>query len=188
ERVNTLKTSLQDAAAAKKHASDFLKRDLGFPFAHYVLGSIALSENNLPTATFHLEQASLKAEKPLPMAYNDLAELCRRKGEFERACSYAIAAYQRDPNLVIAHETAASAAIALKRYAQAEQELNTAIETSLKLAPHQPVDARIRLTRAILFAKTNRLVQARQELKNVNAQQLDETSLREYEALRKTLQ
>ncbi|MDO5462707.1 MAG: hypothetical protein Q4F99_04400 [bacterium] len=188
ETVLTLDMRLQDAAAAKKHASDFLKRDLDFPFAHYVLGSIALSENNLPTATFHLEQASLKAENPLPMAYNDLAELCRRKGEFERACSYAIAAYQRDPNLVIAHETAASAAIALKRYAQAEQELNTAIETSLKLAPHQPVDARIRLTRAILFAKTNRLVQARQELKNVNAQQLDETSLREYEALRKTLQ
>jgi Flp pilus assembly protein TadD len=187
ETVLTLDMRLDDKHAAKQHASDFLKTDLDFPFAHYILGSLALEENDLDAARFHLKQASLEAARPIAMAYNDLAELHRRQHDYALACDYAQRAYTAQPHLVIAHETAASALIALGQYDRAEAELNTAIETSLRLAPKHPIDARIRLTRAQLFAKTGRLDQARQELRTLSPSTLDAASRKDYDALLQTL-
>lgn len=187
ETVLILDMRLSDKEAAKQHASEFLKRDIEFPFAHYVLGSIALSENRTDTAMFHLKQASIGARTPLAMAYNDLAELHRRLQDYTHACEYAQAAYSLDPTLSIAHETAASAHIALKQFDIAEQEINTAIAISKKLAPGRPLDARIRLTRAILFTQTDRMLQAREELRLIDVAALDEASQREYYTLRSQL-
>lgn len=187
ETVLSLDMRLGDKAAAKKHASDFLKDDINFSFAHYVLGSIALSEGRLNDAQSHLEQASVDAAVPVAVAYNDLAELHRRQQQYELACTYAQKAYETDHRLIIAHETVAAAAIALQQYERAEKEIDVALQLSQTLLPGEAVDPRILLTQATLYTKTQRNEQARQVFEKIPAQTLDPTSRQAYETLRKTL-
>jgi tetratricopeptide (TPR) repeat protein len=183
ETVLILDMRLGDKTAAKHHASNFLKQNISFTFAHYILGSMALEEGNLEDARIYLEHASIKSNTPTALAYNDLAELHRRQKDYRHAYEYAKTAYQQLPGLIIAHETAAAALIELGDYVRAEAELNTAIAKT----KNAPLDARIRLTRAILLSKTNRLEEARQELKKIHPTTLDKTSQKEYERLLQTL-
>lgn len=156
DAILTLDMRLNDRDAAAQHAQSFITFDPSYPFANYILGSIALSKGEMTRAQHFLELASIHAAKPLAMAYNDLAELRRLQGDNEIAHTYAQRAIELQPTLTIAYETAASSLIALKRYEEAEASLSKAEQQ-----PGTQNDARIALTRVRLYLATQRIVEAR---------------------------
>ncbi len=184
DTILTLDMRLNDREAAMRHAQEYLTFDPTYPFANYILGSIALAKDDRVRAAFFLELASVKAAKPMATAYNDLAEVQRRNNNPEQALTYALKAIELQPKLNIAYETAASALIALERYDEAEKILNDVDEMS-----KGKLDPRIALTRAVLYSKTNRVVQARGILQGLRQalHLLDPASRKEYDTLLQSL-
>ncbi len=162
---------LMDVVAAREHAKAFLTRDRTHTFSNYIMGSLALQENDLDRALFYLQAATASTtEAPFALAYNDLAETYRRRGRWADALTAARQAYAIEPNLAIAHETAASALLELNRYAEAHQELDTALTLSKQLTPDKPADPRIAITRARVFQKEGKTAEARLALSEAHKQ------------------
>ncbi len=177
---------LVDVASAREHARSYLRRDRAHPLSNYILGSIALQEDDLDRALFYLQAATAPTTgTPVPEAFNDLAETYRRQQRWEEALATAKQAYAIAPGIAIAHETAASALLELKRYAEAHQELDTADTIEQDLHPGEPNDPRIAVTRARVYAAEGKLDQARQTLSLARKQYatLDASAKADFDAL-----
>ena len=105
--VMGLDISLDDTAAAERHAREALRRNRNSPLANYVMGSLALRRNDYDTAERYLRKAA-DAKRPVVLAMNDLAEVYRRMKRFPEAERYARNAVKNEPNLYVAWETIGS--------------------------------------------------------------------------------
>lgn len=102
-----LDISLDDTAAAERHAREALRRNRNSPLANYVMGSLALRRNDYDTAERYLRK-SADARRPVVLAMNDLAEVYRRMKRFPEAERYARMAVEKEPKLYVAWETIGS--------------------------------------------------------------------------------
>ncbi len=191
DAVLTLDIRLNDRTAAERHARDALYQNRESPLANYVMGSLALSEGDLRRAERYLRVATAPGEggRPLPEAFNDLAETLRREGKWLEALAAAQRACELAPKLAVAHETVAAILLELQRYAEADTELNTAEKLSIENDPERTVDPRILITRARLREREGRLEEARAVVAQVSKrqEQLSEEAKREVDALRARL-
>ncbi len=186
DAILRLDMALMDATAAREHARDFLVRDREHPLSNYIMGSLALQENDLDRALFYLQMATASTtETPPPEAFNDLAETYRRRGRWADALNAARQALTVAPDLAIAHETAAAALLELNRFEEAHQELNAALAIEQRLRPNDAADPRIGITRARLYVKEGKDELARQALLRVRKQyqQLDASSKADFDGL-----
>lgn len=191
DTILSLDIRLNDRVSAERHARDFLYQDRLHPLSNYVMGSLALQTNDLSRAARYLKAATdPQIEHPLPEAFNDLAEVYRRQGDWNAALATARQAYRLAPNLSVAYETAAAALIAMGRLSEAENELNTADAMAKELRKGQPRDPRLQLTRALLNFHQGKLEQARALLAEVQArvQELDDASRAELKRLTTQMQ
>lgn len=160
--ILALDIRLNDRAAAEQHAKRFLYQDRKLPLANYIMGALALQEDDLKRAESYLLTATdREVSPPLPEAFNDLAETYRRQGKWAPALATAQQAYTYASKLACAHETAAAALFEMGRYAEAEAELATAIKLDSELNPAGERDASILLTQARLQTKQGQTELAR---------------------------
>ena len=188
DTVLRLDIRLNDRAAAAEHARQFLYQDRTLPLANYIMGAIALSEDNLVRAKSYLETATAPEVKlPLPEAFNDLAETYRRLGDWTAALSAAQQSTKLAPKLAIAHETAASALLELGRTAEAHEELDRAMSIEKEVNPKGPADPRIFITRARVCLKEKQAGLARAALAEARKQYdtLDERARKEFDSAAK---
>ena len=149
ETVLAIDIRLNDKASAEQHARKFLYQDRTMPLANYVMGALALGEGDLKRAESYLTLATAPdAERPLPEAFNDLAETYRRLGKWAAALSAAQRAAALAPTLPVARETAAAALLELGRLGEAQSELDAAFALDAKLREGQPKDPRFLITQA----------------------------------------
>ncbi len=195
--VNALRTTvlmldirMDDKPAAARHARQFLYHDRALPLANYVMGALALGENDLRRAQEYLTLATApEVDPPLPEAFNDLAETQRRLGRWAAALSAAQRACELAPNLAVAYETAAASLLGLGRLAEAHAQLDKAEELDQKARPGQPMDPRFIITRARIHLAEGHPDLARGTLVKVKPQvdTLDKGAREEYEALAKEI-
>ncbi len=180
---------LNDRAAARKHAKEYLTLDRKHPFSNYIMGSLALNDNDLPRALSYLLAATSGASS-FPEAYNDLAETYRRMQRWDEALVAARQAIRLAPHLPIVYETAAAALLGLNRYDEAHATLNQAEELHAKASPEAPIDARILITRARIQAAQNHPELAQLTLLEAKKQYdtLDTGARQELDALLESLQ
>ena len=112
--VLELDISLNDKEDAEYRARKVLRRNRNAPLANYVLGSIALSNNNLAEAEVFLRKAA-NAPKPVVVALNDLAEVLRRQHRYDEAEQYARKAVKLSPNFYVAWDTLGAILIDAKK-------------------------------------------------------------------------
>ena len=105
--VMGLDISLDDTAAAERHAREALRRNRNSPLANYVMGALALRRNDYDTAERYLRKAA-DAKRPVVLAMNDLAEVYRRMKRYPEAERYARNAVKNEPKLYVAWETIGS--------------------------------------------------------------------------------
>ncbi|MGN0890876.1 MAG: tetratricopeptide repeat protein [Candidatus Spyradenecus sp.] len=149
ETVLAIDIRLNDKVSAEQHARKFLYQDRAMPLANYVMGSLALGEGDLKRAESYLTLATAPdAERPLPEAFNDLAETYRRLGKWAAALSAAQRAAELAPRLAVARETAAAALLELGRLGEAQSELDAAFALDAQLREGQPKDPRFLITQA----------------------------------------
>lgn len=149
ETVLAIDIRLNDKASAEQHARKFLYQDRTMPLANYVMGALALGEGDLKRAESYLTLATApEAERPLPEAFNDLAETYRRLGKWAAALSAAQRAAELAPKLAVARETAAAALLELGRLGEAQSELDAAFALDAQLREGQPKDPRFLITQA----------------------------------------
>ena len=191
DAVLTLDIRLNDRTAAERHAREALYQNRESPLANYVMGSLALSEGDLKRAERYLRVATApgEGERPLPEAFNDLAETLRREGKWLEALAAAQRACELAPKLSVAHETVAAILLELQRYAEADAELDTAEKLSAENNAEHAVDPRILITRARLREREGRLEEARAVVAQVSKRQdqLSDEAKREVETLRSRL-
>lgn len=169
--ILTLDIRLNDRVAAEQHAKRFLYQDRKLPLANYIMGAIALQNEDLKRAESYLLIATDRSvTPPLPEAFNDLAETYRRQGEWASALATAQQAYTYEPKLACAHETAAAALLEMGRYTEAEEELNAALKIDTENNPEGDRDPSILLTRARLQEKQSQPELARVTLSTLQKQ------------------
>lgn len=169
--ILTLDIRLNDRAAAEQHAKRFLYQDRKLPLANYIMGALALQEDDLKRAESYLLTATdREVSPPIPEAFNDLAETYRRLGKWAPALATAQQAYAYSPKLACAHETAAAALLEMGRYAEAEAELATAITLDKELNPTGERDPSILITQARLQVKQGQTELARVTLSALQKQ------------------
>lgn len=135
-----LDIALNDQESAAVHARDILKVNRKSPLANYVMGSVALGNDDLKSAEIYLKRAA-DAEKPVDFALNNLSETYRRLGRPEEAIRYGEKAVETSPKLYVARATLASALMDAKRdLPRALSLMNEALELS-------KVDGRVEDTR-----------------------------------------
>ena len=117
EQVLRLDYALRDTMAARRHAASLLRINPDNGFANYVLGSLALQGNDVPSAIAYLKRSSENWDSPLPVG--DLAYAWQRAGEPLRAEELARKALAANPALYNVHDTLGLALLDQKRTLEA---------------------------------------------------------------------
>lgn len=121
---------LDDKELAQNHAKTILSSNPRHAYANWMIGSILLEKDRLQDAESYLREA---ANKALPAAQNDLAELYRREGRFEEALIQAEAVTAAAPEMYVGWDTYATILLALNRdLDKAADAIKKAIELAKK--------------------------------------------------------
>ena len=182
-----LDIQLNDTADAERQAVDTLDRNPDDPLANYVMGSLALQHEKMDEAETYLRR-SVAGERKVPLALNDLAEVLRRRRDFQTAESYARMAVEAAPKLYVAWETLGSILMdADKSLDEAEKCVQTACDLS-KDANGRPADVRMVIALARIQIKRGDILRAKVTLRSVlsRVNELTEYEKREFEELRKS--
>jgi len=182
-----LDIQMNDVEDAERQAAETLLDNRKDPLANYVMGSIALRNDNLDEAEAHL-RVSAASEKPMPMALNDLAELLRRRKNYEEAEAFARKATEAAPNLYVAWETLGSTLMdAGKSFDEAEQCVQKACDLS-KDENGKMADVRMLISLARVQIKRGEMARGKGTLRTVlgRIDELTEFEKREFEELRKS--
>ncbi len=181
-----LDISLNDPELARAHATEMLRNNRDEPLANYVMGSLALRNEEYSKAEAFMRKAA-DAEKPVLYALNDMAEILRRLKRFDEAERYARRATQMQPKMYVVWDTLASILLdAGKKFEEAEECCQKAIELG-KDENGKDVDVRIYMTLARSQLANKKKAAAQNSLKKVQAQLKELTSFerKEFEELRK---
>jgi len=182
-----LDIQLNDTADAERQAVDTLDHDPNDPLANYVMGSLALQHEKMEEAETYLRR-SVAGERKVPLALNDLAEVLRRRRDFQGAEGYARMAVKAAPKLYVAWETLGSILMdAGKSLDEAEKCIQTACNLS-KDGNGRPADVRMVIALARVQIKRGDILRAKVTLRSVLSRinELTEYEKREFEELRKS--
>lgn len=182
-----LDIQLNDTADAERQAVDTLDQNPEDPLANYVMGSLALQREKMDEAETYLRR-SVAGERKVPLALNDLAEVLRRRRDFQAAESYARMAVETAPTLYVAWETLGSILMdAGKSLDEAEKCVQKACDLS-KDSNGRPADVRMVIALARIQIKRGDILRAKVTLRSVQsrANELSEYEKREFEELRKS--
>lgn len=160
EWVLRLDFVMNDKSAAEEHARKLLIQNRSNGFANYIMGSLMLERGRKAEAEDYLRRSV--GESRSPAALNDLAELLSQMGNYEEAEKQARAAIDYAPDLYVAWDTLGGVLTKTKRYAEAEEAYNKAIEL------YQD-DMRVYLNYAELLRQKGNLVKAREYVQKVQA-------------------
>jgi len=185
-----LDISLDDKAAAERHARDVLRRNRNAPLANYVMGSISIGRARYSEAEAFLRRA-VNTAKPSVLAINDLAEVLRRTGSLEEAEKFARKAVEVAPEFYLPYETLAVVLLEQDRgLEEAATHIRKAIELS-KASKGKGTDPDVRLyiTLARIQVKNGDKKGARASLRKVQskASELTEFERGEFEEIRKSV-
>jgi len=185
DMVLGLDISMDDKASAETHAKAVLRRNRNAPLANYVMGSLALGQNNLEDAEAYLRKAA-EAPQPVVLAINDLAEVCRRKKNYSEAERFARKAIEKAPQLYIAWETLGSILMDQnKDLGEAESAIRKALDLS-KAKNGRESDARILVSLARVQVRNRDLVNARVTVRKIQSRlsELNEYERRDFEKVK----
>lgn len=183
-----LDIQLNDQEDAERRAAKVLDTNNDDPMANYVMGSIALRNEDLASAERHLRRA-VACQNPSPMALNDLAEVLRRKKNFDEAEKFARRATEVAPNIYVVWETLGSTLMdAGKSFDEAEACVQKACDLS-RAADGKVADVRMLISLARVQIKRGELVKGKLTLRSVVGRlgELTEFEKREFEELRKSV-
>jgi len=186
--VLDLDIQLNDKEDAEFRARDVLRRNRKAPLANYVMGSLELGRDNLDDAEMYLRRAA-DAPKPVVLAQNDLAEVLRRKKNYEEAERYARLAIRTAPGMYVGWETLGAILMdADGDLNEAERSINKACELS-KSKDGREEDVRVLVTLArVQIAKGDRQ-RANMTMRKVQGRiaELSDFERREFEELRRSV-
>ena len=154
------------------------------------MGSLALRKSEYREAEAFLRKAA-DADKPVPLALNDLAEVLRRNKNFTDAEHYARKAVKASPKLYVAWETLGSILMDAKKgdksaLAEAEKCILKACELS-KDEKGREADVRMLVALARVQALQGDRPRARGTIRKVQSRvnELSDFERREFEELKK---
>ncbi len=185
DMILNLDIAMDDGESAEKHARQILRQDRNNKLANYVMGSLRLKEGDYMMAETFL-RLSVKAERPIAAAQNDLAEVLRRLQRYDEAEKFARDAVKTAPELYVAWETLGSSLLDQnKDLAEAEKCVRKAI--SLSKEKNQIDDLRMLITLARVQIAKGDLGRARTTLRTLRNRQseLSKYDLGELEKLQK---
>ena len=175
DMILDLDIRLDDGESAEKHARQILRRNRHDKLANYVMGSLRLKEGDYATAEAFL-RTSVKAERPLAAAQNDLAETLRRLQRFEEAEGLARAAVKNQPDLYVAWETLGSSLLDQKKNLD---EAETCVKKAIELLKNNKKgvdDLRMQITLARVQLARGDVGRARGTLRTLSKKQNELTS------------
>ncbi len=187
DMILNLDIEMDDGESAEKHARQVLRRDRSNKLANYVMGSLRLRDGDYMTAETFL-RLSVREERPLAAAQNDLAECLRRLQRPEEAEQFARAAVKTDARLYVAWETLGSTLLDQKKNLdEAEKCVAEAIRLAKEVTKTEDIRMQITLAR-VQIAKGD-LGRARGTLRQIRSHQKDLTKydLGELEKLQKSI-
>ena len=174
DMVLGLDIALNDTEDAERHAINALRRNSKAPLANYVMGSLALQRGDYIQAEAFLRR-SADADKPIPLAMNDLAEVLRRSDRLEEAEKYARLAVDTAPGLYVAWDTLGTIILARNGdLDEAEKCANKACELSKDKSGSES-DIRMFITLARVQLAKGDAFRAKGTLRKVHAR-IDELS------------
>ena len=185
DMILNLDISMDDGDSAEKHARQILRQDRSNKLANYVMGSLRLKAGEYMMAETFL-RLSVKAERPLAAAQNDLAEVLRRLQRSPEAEKYARDAVKTAPDLYVAWETLGSTLLDQgKNLAEAEACVRKAI--TLSKEKNKVEDLRMYITLARVQIAKKDMGGARTTLRKLRNRQkeLSGYDLEELEKLQK---
>jgi tetratricopeptide (TPR) repeat protein len=144
---------LDDKAQAERHARQILRVNRDNSFANYVMGSLMMERGRGTESEEYLRRSLLSTRTAASL--NDLAELLRQNGKIREAEDYARAAVNLAPDLYNAWDTLGGVLVASKRYDEAEEAFNKALDIFKD-------DLRVHLNLALLLQRRGNLVRARE--------------------------
>ena len=124
--------ALEDARSARQTAHALLRIDPAYPFANYILGSLAAQANDWASAQEYLQTACDGWESPLPLG--DLAYVRFRLGELNSAESLVRRALSLRDNIYELHDTYGQILAAKGNFDEAISSFHRA----LRIRPNDP--------------------------------------------------
>ncbi len=188
DMVMSLDIQLDDKAHAEQQANATLRVDPNNCLANYILGSLALGNADYDKAVKHLRLA-VGGSKPVPLAFNDLAEALRRKKDFAEAEKVARQAVKVTPKLYVAWETLGSILMDCgKSFDEAESCIQKACDLS-KDENGKQADVRMLVSLARVQIKRGEMLRAKGTMRIVlgRINELSEFEKKEFEELRKSV-
>ncbi len=187
EIILDLDIALNDTVDAERQAREVLRRNRKAPRANYVMGSLALQNGRMEEAEMFLRRAA-DAQRPDVLALNDLAEVLRRKKNFQSAEKYARRAVAAAPKLYVAWETLGAILLDSKGdLNEAEECVKKACELS-KDKNGKEADVRMLITLARVQLARGETARGKGTLRKVKDRlgELSEFERHEFEELRKS--
>ncbi len=187
EFILDLDIKMNDVEDARRQAVKELSVNPAAPLANYVLGSIALREDNPEEAEKYLRLA-VAGKQPAAMALNDLAETLKRRGKLDEAEKFARKATEAAPSLYVVWETLGTILMdAGKDFDEAEACIQKACDLS-KDEEGKPADVRMLISLARVQMRRGQQLRAKGTLRSVlgRIDELSEFEKRQLEELRKS--
>ena len=188
DMILSLDMQLNDKEHALEKAKNILSANPSDPMANYIMGSLCLQNGDNVTAEQHLRKATT-GKRTVPLAYNDLAEVLRRRGAFEEAEKVAREAVAIMPKLYVAWETLGSILMgAGKSFEEAEKYIEKACELS-KDEQGGAADVRMLISLARVQIKRGQMLRAKGTMRVVQSRmkELTEYERKEFEELMKSV-
>ncbi len=188
DMVMSLDIQIDDKVHAEQQANETLRSDPENCLANYIIGSISLGGSEYAKAEKHLRLA-VKGPKPVPLAFNDLAEVLRRQKKFGEAENVARHAVKVMPKLYVVWETLGSILMdAGKSLDEAESSIQKACELSKDESGKQ-ADVRMLISLARVQIKRGEMLRAKGTMRTVlgRISELSEFEKKEFEELRKSV-
>jgi tetratricopeptide (TPR) repeat protein len=188
DMILSLDMQLNDKEHALEKAKNILSANPSDPMANYIMGSLCLQNGDNVTAEQHLRKATT-GKRTAPLAYNDLAEVLRRRGAFEEAEKVAREAVAIMPKLYVAWETLGSILMgAGKSFEEAEKYIEKACELS-KDEQGGAADVRMLISLARVQIKRGQMLRAKGTMRVVQSRmkELTEYERKEFEELMKSV-
>ncbi len=186
DMILQLDVALADTKNAELDALTILRTRPNHPYANFVIGSIRLSQGYWNSAAVSLQRCVDSSEKPLPAAYNNLAEALVRAGRFPEALAAARRFIELDPGHYAGWATLAVIQARMGADLPAARE-NLAKARAL---PGGGEDARLWLTDAWIAARAGDAAAMETAIENVLALDAGLTAgdLKEIDAIRQAAQ
>lgn len=188
DMILSLDMQLNDKVHAEDKAKSILATNPSDSMANYIMGSISLHRGENGIAESYLRKA-VEGNRVVPLAFNDLAEVLRRRKAYDEAEKVARQAVVHTPNLYVAWETLGSILMdAGKSFEEAEKYIQKACDLS-KDEQGGAADVRMLISLARVQIKRGQMLRAKGTMRVVQGRmkELTEYERKEFEELMRSV-